>query len=167
MFVLGLAAALLASLLFNVGVALQGLEARAAPTSLGLRVSILGRLLRRRRWMLGFALGLLGVAPQVLAYATAPFIVVQPALASGLLVLLFIAIREFHEHVGVREIAGVLAIIVGVALVAWGAPPHSEAHRGAFAVIAVVGGLSIVGVLPFAVRGSRFDSGSLTVIASG
>ncbi len=167
MFVLGVAAALVASLLFNVGVALQGLEARAAPTSLSLRLSMLRRLLRRKRWLLGFVLGLVGVGPQVLAYATAPFIVVQPVLASGLLVLLFIAIREFHEHVSTREIAGVLAIIGGVALVAWGAPAHTEAHRSGLAVIAVVAGLSIVGVLPFAVRGSRFDSAILTVIASG
>lgn len=167
MFVLGLAAALVASVLFNVGVALQGLEARAAPTSLSLRVSMLACLLRRRRWVLGFVLGLAGVAPQVLAYATVPFVVVQPVLASGLLVLLFIAIRAFHEHVGARETAGVLAIISGIALVAWGAPPHTEAHRGGLAVIAVVAGLSIVGVVPFAVRGSRFEFAILTVIASG
>lgn len=152
MFVLGLVAALVASVLFNVGVALQGLEARAAPSSLSLSLSMLGRLLRRPRWLLGLILGLAGVAPQVLAYAEAPFVVVQPALAAGLIVLLVIGVRVFKEPVGVREVLGVLAIIGGVALVSWGVPPHSETHRGGVSVIAVVVGLSVPGVVPFALR---------------
>ncbi|HWX09876.1 MAG TPA: hypothetical protein VNY33_07850, partial [Gaiellaceae bacterium] len=52
-------------------------------------------------------------------------------------------------------------------LVAWGAPPHTEAHRGGLAVIAVVGGLSACGLAPFAVRGMRFDTGMLATVASG
>jgi len=49
----------------------------------------------------------------VLAFADAPFVVVQPALASGLLILLFIGSRLFGEHVDWVEIVGVSAIIVG------------------------------------------------------
>jgi drug/metabolite transporter (DMT)-like permease len=164
---LGLTAALLASILFNVGIALQGVEARAMPKSFSLRVSLLGRLLRRPRWILGWLLGIIGIGPQVLALAYAPFVVVQPALASGLLVLLFLGARTFKEHVTHWEIFGVVAIIGGVALVAWGAPPHVEAHRGGLAVIAVFAGLSACGLVPFAVRGTRFDSGMLAIVASG
>jgi drug/metabolite transporter (DMT)-like permease len=164
---LGLVAALVASALFNVGVALQGLEARRAPRATGLRLSMLTVLLRRRLWLLGLVLGLVGVAPQVLAYATAPFVVVQPALAAGLLLLLAIGVRVFGEHVGAREVAGVLAIIGGIALVAAGAPPHSETHRGGGAVIAVVLGLGIVALLPFVLRGTRLGHPALTVIAAG
>jgi len=164
---LGLAAALVASILFNVGIALQGIEARAAPSSLGLRLGLLGRLLRRPRWIAGWVLGIVGIGPQVLALADAPFVVVQPALASGLLVLLFLGVRTFKESVTHREIAGVLAIIGGVALVAWGAPAHVEAHRRGLDVIAVVAALSIGGLLPFAVRGTRLDTGMLSVVASG
>ena len=167
MFVLGLAAALLAAVLFNVGIALQGLEARAAPASLGLRLSLLGRLLRRPRWILGLILGIAGIGPQVLALATAPFIVVQTALATGLLLLLVLGVRAFGEHVGPLEIVGVAAIIGGVGLVSWGAPAHTEAHRGGAAVIAVVAALSVVGVLPFLVRGTRLDTGMGAIVASG
>jgi drug/metabolite transporter (DMT)-like permease len=166
-FALGLAAALVASVLFNVGIALQGIEARDTPKSLGLRVSLLGQLLRRRRWLVGWALGIIGIGPQIVAFGYAPFVVVQPALASGLLVLLFLGARTFKERVTHWEIAGVLAIIGGVTLVAWGAPPHAEAHRGGLAVIAVVGGLSACGLAPFAVRGTRFDTGMLATVASG
>jgi drug/metabolite transporter (DMT)-like permease len=166
-FWIGLAAALVASALFNVGIALQGIEARSAPKKLGLRVSLLTLLFRRKRWVVGWVLGVVGIAPQVLALADAPFVVVQPALASGLLILLFIGSRMFGEHVDWVEIVGVSAIIGGVALVAWGAPQHAEAHRGGAAVIAVVAGLTAAGVLPFAVRGTRWDTGMGSILASG
>jgi drug/metabolite transporter (DMT)-like permease len=166
-FALGLAAALVASVLFNVGIALQGIEARDTPKSLGLRVSLLAQLLRRRRWLVGWVLGIIGIGPQIVAFGYAPFVVVQPALASGLLVLLFLGARTFHEHVTHWEIAGVLAIIGGIGLVAWGAPPRVEAHRTGPAVIAVVAGLSAAGLVPFAVRGTRFDTGMVATVASG
>jgi len=166
-FAVGLAAALVASALFNVGIALQGIEARSAPKKLGLRVSFLKLLFRRKRWVLGWVIGVVGIAPQVLAFADAPFVVVQPALASGLLILLFIGSRMFGEHVDWVEVVGVSAIIGGVALVAWGAPAHAETHRSGAAVIAVFAGLAAVGFLPFAVRGTRWDTGMGAIVASG
>ena len=137
------------------------------PKSLELRVGLLTRLLRRPLWLLGLALGLLGVWPQAIAYSKAPFVLVQPVLALGLLIVLLLGVRVLHERVGGREIAGVIGIIAGVLLVAWGAPAHSEAHRGPAAVLAVFGGLAFVGILPFLVRGTRFDSGMLTIVATG
>jgi drug/metabolite transporter (DMT)-like permease len=167
MFAAGIAAALLASAFFNVGVALQGIEARETPRELGLRLGLLTLLLRRKLWLLGLALGFIGVAPQVYALAHVPFVVVQPALTSGLLILLFIGSRVFGERVGPVEIAGVLAIIGGVALVAWGAPPHTEAHRAGPAVIAVLAGLTLATSVPFFVRGTRWDTGMATIFATG
>ncbi|MHB8468334.1 MAG: hypothetical protein ACYDCH_01060 [Gaiellaceae bacterium] len=167
MFALGLIAALAASALFNVGIALQGLEARRAPKSLALRAGLLVRLLRRRLWVLGFALGIVGIGPQVLALGWAPFVVVQPALAVGLLILLFLGTRAFGEHVGLTEIAGVLAIIGGIALVAWGAPGHTETHRDGLAVVAVVGALALAAVAPLAARGTRLASGLWLIVACG
>jgi hypothetical protein len=167
MFAVGLTAALVASALFNVGIALQGIEARSAPKQLGLRVSLLTRLFRRKRWVLGWVLGVVGIAPQVLAFGAAPFVVVQTVLASGLLILLFIGSRLFEEHVGRLEVAGVSSIIGGVALVAWGAPPHVETHRAGAAVIAVAAGLAAAGFFPFVVRGTRWDTGMGAIVASG
>jgi drug/metabolite transporter (DMT)-like permease len=164
---LGLASALVASALFNVGLALQALEARATPKSLSLRFSLLVRLLRKPRWLVGWLLGIIGIGPQVLALATAPFVVVQPALAVGLLLLLWIGSRTLGERVGVHEWIGVVSIVAGVALVAAGAPAHTETHRSILAVSIVVAALSIPGLVPFAVRGTRFDSALLVMVASG
>src|SRR5690348_14442051 len=127
---LGLAAALLASLLFNAGLVLQALEARREPPSLGLRLQLVLVLVRRWRWSLGLLLGLVGVVPQVVALALAPFVIVQPALTVGLLLVLAAGTRTLGERVGLTVWLGVVAIVVGVALVALGAPEHAETHRG-------------------------------------
>ncbi|MHB8642232.1 MAG: hypothetical protein ACYDA3_05040 [Gaiellaceae bacterium] len=164
MFFVGLGAALLASVLFNVGIALQGLEAKAAPKELGHRIGLLKRLLLRPRWLLGAALGFIGIGPQVLALSEAPFVVVQPALAAGLLLLLAIGARHFHEQVGWPEIAGVVAIVTGIALVAWGAPPHHDTHRGGIVVLLTVGALCVGGIVPFL---TRLRSPLVTMLASG
>lgn len=163
---LGLAAALAASALFNIGVALQALDARNEPPEHGMRLSLLASLLRRRRWVLGFVLGGLGFPLEVLAFAKAPFVVVQPALAAGLILLLVLGVRILGERVGRLEVIGVVAIIGGMALVAWGAPNHTEAHRGVGAVVAVVGSLSALAFVPFVLRGSRLDGAALAILGS-
>ncbi len=167
MLLLGLIAALAASLLFNVGIVLQALDARDAPRALSLRLGLLRRLLQRPRWVVGWLLGVLGLGPQVVAYAKAPFVLVQPALSVGLLLVLVLGVRVLGEHVGAKESVGVIAIIGGIALVAWGAPSHVETHRGWLAVVGVVAGLSLAGLAPFFVRGSRFDSALLVITAVG
>jgi len=147
-FVIGIACALAASLLFYVGIALQALEARRAPRQRALRPALLATLLRKPVWVLGLLLGLLGVPPQVVALATAPFVVVQPLLAVGLLLLLVLGSRMFQETVRLPDWLAVTAIIGGIVLVSISAPPHSETHRGGAAVIGVVVGLSVAGLLP-------------------
>jgi drug/metabolite transporter (DMT)-like permease len=167
MFFGGLGAALVAAGLFNVGVALQAVEARKAPKRLGLKVGILGHLLRRPLWLLGVALGLVGIAPQVLALAWAPFAVVQTALAAGIVLLVFIGVRFLGERVGRRTLAGVGLLIAGVALVSWGAPAHSEGHRGGIALIAVVSATALLAVAPFALKRVGGDRGMVLVFAAG
>jgi drug/metabolite transporter (DMT)-like permease len=88
-------------------------------------------------------------------------------LSLGLLLVLFLGVRILHESVGNREIVGVVGIIAGVALVAWGAPPHSEAHRGWPAVVGVFAALAVAGLAPFLVRGTRLDTGMLVIVATG
>jgi drug/metabolite transporter (DMT)-like permease len=158
MLAIGLLFGLLASLLFNVGIALQALEARTTPVEEGLHVSLLMRLLRRRRWVLGLLLGALGVVFEVIAFANAPFVVIEPLLAAGLLVLLAIGVKDMGETPGPWTVAGVVAIIAGTALIAWGAPEHSEQHRGPVTVVVVMAALVAASLVPFALRGSRFDT---------
>ncbi len=115
----GLIAAIVSSILFNVGIALQAIEARRAPTSESLRPSLIWDLLHRRLWVTGLGIEWLGVPLEILAFAFAPFVVVQPLLACGLLVLLAVARRLLGERPGFAAWVGVGAIIAGIVLIAW------------------------------------------------
>jgi drug/metabolite transporter (DMT)-like permease len=162
----GLIAAIVSSVLFNLGVALQAIEARRAPREEGLRVSLIWDLLHRRLWVFGLGVEWLGVPLEILAFAWAPFVVVQPLLACGLLLLLAVAGRLLGERPTLDAMVGVGAIIVGIALIAWGAPGEQDTHRGAFAVIAVMGGLVLASLVPFALRGRRLDTAMTAVLGS-
>jgi drug/metabolite transporter (DMT)-like permease len=83
------------------------------------------------------------------------------------LLVLLLGVHVLHERVGVREVAGVVAIIGGVALVAWGAPSHTETHRSPLAVVAVMTALSLSGLAPFVLRRTRLNTGMLMIIAAG
>src|ERR671935_1598047 len=109
----GLLLALGASVLFNVAVAVQALDARVLPRELSLRVGLLRRLVRRPRWRLGMLLAVLGWPLHAAALGLAPLTAVQPALAAGLLILLVVASRTLGERVGAREVVAVLLIVAG------------------------------------------------------
>jgi drug/metabolite transporter (DMT)-like permease len=167
MFLLGLAAAIIAAILFNVGIALQAIEARRSPKSLSLKVGLVGYLLQRPLWLLGAALGIVGFGPQLVGLAYAPFAVVQTALTAGLALLLFIAVRYLGEHVDRTALVGVALLIAGVALVSWGAPAHSETHRAALRAILVVAVTAVIAFSPFLLRRFGIGHGVLLAIASG
>jgi drug/metabolite transporter (DMT)-like permease len=162
----GTIAAVLSSFLFNLGIAFQAIEARRTPRSEGLRVSLVWDLLHRRLWLTGLGIEWLGVPLEIAAFAWAPFVVVQPLLACGLLVLLAVAHRLLGERPGLVAMLAVGAIIVGIGLIAWGAPGEQDTHRGAFAVIAVMAGLVLASLVPFALRGRRWDTALSAVLGS-
>jgi drug/metabolite transporter (DMT)-like permease len=162
----GLIAGIAASVLFNLGIALQAIEARRAPAGLALRASLIWDLLHRPRWVVGLGVEWVGVPLEILAFAWAPFVVVQPLLACGLLVLLAVAGRLLGERPSRDALLGVGLVIVGIGLIAWGAPGQQDTHRGAGAVIAVVAGLVLASFVPFALRGRRLDTAMTAVLGS-
>lgn len=164
---LGLAAAALASVAFNVGIVLQAADAQREPAEEGLRLSLLAHLARRRRWVAGFLLGGVGFGLQVAALSLIPFVVVQPVLAVGLLLMLYLGVRVLGERVGWAEVAGVIGITVGIGLLAWGQPAGTETITSEAAVVAVIGAMTLVSLVPFALRGrGRLDSATFVIVAS-
>jgi drug/metabolite transporter (DMT)-like permease len=160
---LGILAACAASSLYNLGLALQALDAREAPADEGLRATLLVRLVRRRRWLAGTGLNLLGWPLQAAALLLAPLTVVQPALAFGLTLLLVVGARHLDERVGRRELAAVFGILAGVAVLGLVAPDVSTRHAGGLALAGVLGGVALVALLPFAFRGR----GGLMTVGAG
>jgi len=149
---LGIAAAVVASLLYNASIALQALEARKVPAEHGLRPSLLGRLLRNRRWLGATALGLLGWPLEIVALLLAPLTVVQPCLASGLVLLLWLGVTRLGEKPGRREFIAVAAIVVGIGGVAWAAPERSTDHAGAGAIALALILVALPVLTPYALR---------------
>jgi uncharacterized membrane protein len=165
-YLLGLLAALGAGVLFNVGSALQALDAREAPADDSMRLRLVAKLARRRRWIAGLLLGAAGVGLQILAFAHAPFVVVVPALSVGLVALLAIGTRVLGERASRAELVGVAAIGCGIALLGVGAPAHNEELRSLAAGISVFGVLGVLALAPFVLRGTRLDTAMAVIVAS-
>jgi hypothetical protein len=166
--VLGIAAAIGASALYSLGIALQAMDAKEAPGAEHLRLALVWGLVRRARWLLGTGLSILGFPLQVVALLLAPLVVVQPALAMGLLVLLFLAQRMLGEHAGRYEHVAMGAIVLGVVGAGLFAPPRSTMHTSEqLAITLVLVGLGVASLLPYLLRMFGRPLAEVTMIGAG
>jgi hypothetical protein len=164
---LGIAAAVGASILYNTSIALQALEARDVSQEHSLRVSLIGKLVRNRKWLGATALGLLGWPLEIVALLLAPLTVVQPCLVSGLIVLLWLGATRLGEAPGRREFVAVGAIVAGVAGVAWTAPDRTTDHAGTAAIAIALALVAIPIAAPYLMNGRTSRLGLLTVLSAG
>jgi hypothetical protein len=166
--VLGIGAAVGASVFYSLGIALQAMDAKEAPQEEHLRLALVWGLIRRGRWMLGTGLSILGWPLQVLALLLAPLVVVQPALATGLVVLLFLGQRMLGEQAGRTEHVAIAAIVLGVIGAGLCAPPRSTGHTSERLTIALVLlGLGLASLLPYVLRAVRRSPASVTMLGAG
>ncbi len=167
MLALGIICAIGASALYNTSIALQALEAREVGREHALRASLIGRLVRNPRWLVATLIGLLGWPLEIVALLLAPLTVVQPCLASGLVLLLFLGVTRLGETPGRREYGSVAAIVVGVGGIAWAAPERTTSNAGAVPIAIALGLVAIPIVAPYVLRGWRNAAGTLAVVAAG
>ena len=166
--VLGIAAAVGASTFYSLGIALQALDAKQAPHSEHLRPALALRLLRRARWLAGTGLSMLGFPLQVVALLLAPLVVVQPALAIGLLTLMFLSQRMLGEHAGRYEYISICAIVIGVVGAGLAAPPRTTAHTSQqLTITLVLVGLGCASLLPYLLHVVRRSPASVTMVGAG
>ncbi len=150
--VLGIAAAVAASTFYSLGVALQALDARLVPAGHHLRISLARELVVRRRWLAGTALSMVGWPLQVIALLLAPLVVVQPALAAGLLVLMVAGERLLNEPAGRREQIAMAAIIIGVIGLALTAPARETSQSDPLTLTIVLVCLALLALGPYLMR---------------
>src|SRR6201996_6151570 len=167
MLALGIICAIGASALYNTSIALQALEAREVGQEHALRASLIGRLVRNPRWLLATLIGLLGWPLEIAALLMAPLTVVQPCLASGLVLLLVLGVTRLGETPGRREYGAVAAIVLGVAGIAWAAPARTTSNAGAVPIAIALFLVTIPVVAPYVVRGRPNAAGTLAVVAAG
>jgi len=166
--VLGILAAVGASTLYSLGVALQAMDARESPHEENLRPALILGLLQRARWLLGTGLSILGWPLQLVALMLAPLVVVQPALAAGLLVLMLLGEHMLGEHPGRYEYTAVIAIVLGVVGAALCAPPiGSNYAAGRLTLALVLLGLGLAAMLPYVLRAFGRSRAELTMVCAG
>jgi drug/metabolite transporter (DMT)-like permease len=167
MLALGIVAAIGASVLYNTSIALQALEAREVPGEHSLRFSLIGRLLRNRKWLGATVLGLVGWPLEIVALLLAPLTVVQPCLASGLVVLLWLGATRLGEKPGRREYLAVAAIVAGVAGVAWAAPERTTDHASTAAIALALVLVALPIGAPYALRRPGSAAGTVAIVGAG
>ena len=164
----GIASAAVAAACFDGGLALQALDARSVPHEHGLHPSLLARLVRRPRWLAATGLAFGGWPFHLLALGFAPLSLVQPTLALGLVLLLYLGHRILGERVGRIEMLAVAGVVGSVAVLAWAAPPETSHHAGALRIAAGLGPLGAIAVIPLVLRQlARRTPTSLLPFASG
>jgi hypothetical protein len=166
--VLGIAAAIGASSLYSLGIALQAMDARETSSEEHLRIGLVRELIGRVRWLLGTGLSMLGWPLQVVALLLAPLVVVQPTMAVGLLVLLFLAKRMLGEHPGRYEYLAMGAILLGVVGAGVFAPARSTTHTSEqLTITLVLVALGAASLLPYALRTLGHPAPALTMFCAG
>jgi hypothetical protein len=144
------------------------MDAKEAPHEEHLRLALVLGLLRRVRWMTGTVLSLFGWPLQVLALLLAPLAVVQPALAAGLLVLMFVAERMLGERAGRYEYLAVSAIVLGVVGAALCAPDRSTSYTTSHLTLTIVlAGLALASLIPYLLSTMRHPHPEVTMVCAG
>jgi drug/metabolite transporter (DMT)-like permease len=104
---------------------------------------------------------------EIMALLLAPLTVVQPCLASGLILLLWLGAKRLGEVPGRREWTAVAAIVLGVAGVALAAPERTTDHAGTGAIALALVLVAIPIATPYLLRGRVSTLGLLAVISAG
>lgn len=125
---LALIATILSSILFNLSLVLQGIDARASSATLSFRPGLLVHLIKQPWWVLGSLLGLAALALDVYALRTLPLGFVQPMIAAGILVFPVAAVLLDQPFSWQVIVAGT-AIVAGVIVLGDAAPVQSPGIR--------------------------------------
>jgi hypothetical protein len=166
--VLGIAAAVGSSTFYSLGIALQAMDAKESPAEEHLRLALAWGLVRRARWLAGTGLSVLGFPLQVVALLLAPLVVVQPALAAGLLVLMLIAEHMLDERPGRAEYVAMALIVAGVIGAGLCAPPRSTTHTAHdLTITLVLVGLGIASLVPYALSAFHIRVADVTILGAG
>jgi len=159
---LGVAIAVAAACLYDLGYILEKRALTALPAEASGALRLLRSAAHSPRWLAGFLAMLGGLGLQVVALTLAPVSLVQPVLAGGIVALVVISRSVLGERLAGRErTAGllVLAAVIAIAVSTGGTTNQLTRHvpGGSFAAFAVVVGMSAAGLL---LGGRRLAHGS-------
>jgi drug/metabolite transporter (DMT)-like permease len=147
----GIGLALLSTIAYNAGLIL---EKRALGELPDINVRRLPRvivnLVSSSVWLSGFGMMLTGLALQVVVLSFAPISIVQPVIASGVVLMLVLSRLVLRERLGGAElccVAAMAAAVIALALSATGTGSSAGHHANAAAMAAVMIPAVAIGLL--------------------
>src|SRR5579875_945061 len=117
--------ALLAAVMFAFAAVMQQESTLTVSSDHSLHASLLLDLLRRPKWLLGGFSMLAGFGLQAVALAFGPVALVQPIVVLELAFAIPFGIIRRHRHAGLREWAGIAAVVCGISIFLLSASPGS------------------------------------------
>ena len=115
-------------------------------------------LARRPIWLAGIGAGVASIGLQALALAFGPLTLVQPLLVTDLVFAMLLGMRRSRQRLGMREWAGMLAVVAGLAIFLLTARPYQGKPDSRDVVWLVIGLLALVAA-GAAVAGGRSPVG--------
>lgn len=125
---LGLTTALVATVCFGFGAVFQARGARSAPRTDRVRAGLLTALVRSWQFVLGTLLDIVGFVLSVVALRTLPLFLVQAVTNSGLAVTAVAAVWLLGARLRRSDIAAIVAVVVGLTLLALGSGREGRDH---------------------------------------
>jgi drug/metabolite transporter (DMT)-like permease len=149
--VLGLGAALGAAVLFGIASILQAVGSRKVPTESELDPRRLGgfvaALLKQPAFLGALVLNLAGFALHFVALRHLPLYLAQAGIAASLVVTALLATRLMSDELSALEWSAVVAVCVGLGLLAVAAGDAGDSARHHGVTIGIVVGLAAIAVL--------------------
>ncbi|MFJ6618891.1 hypothetical protein ACIQOW_15105 [Kitasatospora sp. NPDC091335] len=125
---LGLATASAACVCFGFGSVFQARGARSVPRADRVRVGLLAGLVRSWQFVLGTLLDILGFVLSIVALRTLPLFLAQAVTNASLAVTAAAAVWLLGARLRRGDLAGILAVVVGLTLLALGSGQEGRNH---------------------------------------
>jgi drug/metabolite transporter (DMT)-like permease len=149
--VLGLGAALGAAVLFGIAAILQAVGSRRVPTESELDprrfVKFVLALLRQPPFVAALALNLCGFGLHFVALRLLPLYLAQAGIAASLVVTALLATRLMSDQLSPLEWSAVVAVCVGLGLLAASAGHAGDSARHHNLTVGIIVGLVVIAVL--------------------
>ncbi|MFJ9443304.1 hypothetical protein ACIRRH_15740 [Kitasatospora sp. NPDC101235] len=125
---LGLTTASAATVCFGFGAVFQARGARSAPRADRVRAGLLAALVRSWQFILGTLLDIAGFALSIVALRTLPLFLAQAVTNSSLAVTAVAAVWLLGARLRRGDLAGILAVVVGLTMLALGSGQEGRDH---------------------------------------
>ncbi|MFH8384503.1 hypothetical protein ACH4E7_26775 [Kitasatospora sp. NPDC018058] len=128
---LGLTTALVATVCFGFGAVFQARGARSAPRADRVRAGLLAALLRSWQFIVGTFLDILGFVLSIVALRSLPLFLVQAVTNASLAVTALAAVRLLGARLRRSDVGGILAVVIGLTLLALGSGTEGREYAPA------------------------------------